>query len=56
MGRFCKPGDLHIHFFGTATLSFTDGTSAQPSVPAENIYYNDLLEIEIYYKPRSKRR
>ena len=38
-GRFCKPGDLHIHFFGTATLSFTDGAPAQPSVPAENISF-----------------
>merc|ERR1712232_1329458 len=21
---FCQPGDLHVHFFGTGTLSFTD--------------------------------
>ena len=21
---FCRPGDVHVHFFGTATLSFTD--------------------------------
>ena len=23
--QFRKPGDVHVHFFGTATLSFTDG-------------------------------
>ena len=22
---FCQPGDVHVHFFGTATLSFADG-------------------------------
>jgi len=32
-----RPGDLHIHFFGTATLSFTDGVKA-----AEG----DVFEIE----------
>lgn len=25
-----RPGDVHLHFFGTATLSFADGFSAQP--------------------------
>ncbi|MBV8636002.1 MAG: FAH family protein [Burkholderiaceae bacterium] len=29
-GLFCRPGDVHIHFFGTATLSFADGISVQP--------------------------
>lgn len=24
-GLFCQPGDLHVHMFGTATLSFADG-------------------------------
>jgi hypothetical protein len=23
--QFCRPGDVHVHFFGTATLSFADG-------------------------------
>lgn len=23
--QFCQPGDVHVHFFGTATLSFADG-------------------------------
>ncbi|PWF46843.1 AraD1 family protein [Massilia glaciei] len=26
---FNRPGDVHIHFFGTATLSFADGVSVQ---------------------------
>jgi len=25
-----RPGDVHLHFFGTATLSFVDGFAAQP--------------------------
>lgn len=24
---FCRPGDIHVHFFGTATLSFSDNVS-----------------------------
>jgi hypothetical protein len=27
---FKRPGDVHIHFFGTATLSFADNISVQP--------------------------
>ena len=27
---FRQPGDVHIHFFGTATLSFAEGVSVQP--------------------------
>lgn len=26
---FCQPGDLHVHFFGTATLSFADGIKTE---------------------------
>ena len=26
---FCQPGDVHVHMFGTATLSFADGIKAQ---------------------------
>jgi len=33
-----RPGDVHLHFFGTATLSFADGVSAQPG---------DVFEIEL---------
>lgn len=31
------PGDLHVHYFGTATLSFADGVRTQPG---------DVFEIE----------
>ena len=27
---FRRPGDIHVHFFGTATLSFADGIAVQP--------------------------
>ncbi|QIG80223.1 AraD1 family protein [Stakelama tenebrarum] len=27
---FRRPGDIHVHFFGTATLSFADGVTTQP--------------------------
>ena len=35
---FCKPGDVHVHFFGTATLSFADNITAQQG---------DVFEIEV---------
>jgi hypothetical protein len=28
--QFLHPGDVHVHFFGTATLSFADGIKTQP--------------------------
>ena len=34
---FRRPGDVHVHFFGTATLSFSDGVTTQPG---------DVFEIE----------
>jgi hypothetical protein len=27
---FRRPGDVHVHFFGTGTLSFADGVQTQP--------------------------
>ena len=27
---FRRPGDIHVHFFGTATLSFSDGVRTRP--------------------------
>ncbi|AXJ95572.1 MULTISPECIES: AraD1 family protein [unclassified Sphingomonas] len=36
-GGFRRPGDLHIHFFGTATLSFSDQVRTQAG---------DVFEIE----------
>lgn len=35
---FCTPGDLHVHMFGTATLSFADGITTQSG---------DVFEIEV---------
>jgi hypothetical protein len=34
--RFRRPGDVHVHFFGTATASFADGIATAPG---------DLFEI-----------
>ena len=34
---FRRPGDVHVHFFGTATLSFADGIKARDG---------DVFEIE----------
>ncbi|AZE47393.1 Uncharacterized protein GguC [Pseudomonas chlororaphis] len=28
--QFLRPGDVHVHFFGTATLSFADGVKTRP--------------------------
>lgn len=28
--QFRRPGDVHVHFFGTATLSFSDGVATAP--------------------------
>jgi hypothetical protein len=36
-GRFRRPGDAHCHFFGTGTLSYAAGVTAEPG---------DLFEIE----------
>ena len=36
-GLFRRPGDVHVHFFGTATLSFADGIKTQAG---------DVFEIE----------
>jgi hypothetical protein len=35
---FRQPGDLHVHFFGTATLSFADGVKTQEG---------DIFEIAV---------
>ncbi|MCW4462768.1 GguC family protein [Sphingomonas sp. BT-65] len=34
---FRRPGDVHVHFFGTATLSFSDGIATAPG---------DVFEVE----------
>jgi hypothetical protein len=33
-----RPGDVHLHFFGTATLSFADGVRAEPG---------DVFEVDL---------
>jgi hypothetical protein len=33
-----RPGDVHLHFFGTATLSFADGITAEPG---------DIFEVDL---------
>jgi hypothetical protein len=33
-----RPGDVHLHFFGTATISFADGISVEPG---------DVFEIDL---------
>jgi hypothetical protein len=35
------PGDVHLHFFGTATLSFADGIKVEPGEHYE-IHLNAL--------------
>jgi hypothetical protein len=37
-GLFRQPGDLHVHMFGTATLSFADKVRIEPG---------DVMEIEV---------
>ena len=36
-----RPGDVHLHFFGTATLSFADGVRAEPG----DVFEVDLPEL-----------
>ena len=36
--QFRRPGDVHVHYFGAATLSFADGIRTQPG---------DVFEIEM---------
>ncbi|WP_147395509.1 AraD1 family protein [Altericroceibacterium spongiae] len=49
---FRRPGDLHIHFFGTATLSFADGIETKEgdifeiSAPPFAIPLRNALEVE----------
>jgi hypothetical protein len=41
---FRRPGDVHVHYFGTATLSFADGIVPQPGDVFE-------MEVETFGKP-----
>jgi hypothetical protein len=51
--RFRQPGDVHCHFFGTATLSFSAGVVAQPgdvfeisAAPFGRPLRNRLIRVE----------
>jgi hypothetical protein len=53
-----RPGDVHLHFFGTATLSFADGIVAQPGdvfeVDLPDLgapLRNPLLRVESEFEP-----
>jgi hypothetical protein len=53
MARFRQPGDVHCHFFGTATLSHSAGIVAQPgdvfeisAVPFGRPLRNSLVRVE----------
>ncbi len=39
---FRRPGDVHVHFFGTATLSFADGIKTEAG---------DVFEIAAPFRP-----
>ena len=51
-GIFCQPGDVHVHMFGTATLSFATGLSCQQgdvfeiAAPAFGLPLRNALAIE----------
>ena len=51
-GIFCQPGDVHVHMFGTATLSFATGLSCQAgdvfeiAAPAFGLPLRNALAIE----------
>ncbi|MES2102787.1 MAG: AraD1 family protein [Pseudomonadota bacterium] len=45
---FCRPGDIHVHFFGTATLSFAEGIKVQPGESFE-------IEAEAFGPPLRNR-
>ena len=55
---FRRPGDLHIHYFGTATLSIADGISPQDgdifeisAAPFGAPLRNPLKNVKARYKP-----
>jgi hypothetical protein len=55
-GIFRQPGDLHVHYFGTATLSFADGIKTEPgdsfeiSVPD----FGQPLRNTLSFAPKTK--
>lgn len=56
--QFLRPGDVHVHFFGTATLSFADGIRTQPGDRFEvsqpefgKPLINELAQSEVVFEP-----
>lgn len=45
---FCRPGQVHVHFFGTATLSFGDGIQTRAGDRFE-------IEAEVFGRPLRNR-
>ena len=59
---FCRPGDLHIHFFGTGTLSIADGIQTEDgdefeiqAAPFGAPLRNRLKSVKSKHKPNSVR-
>ena len=54
---FRQPGDLHVHMFGTATLSFADGVTAEPgdvfeiAAPAFGLPLANPLAVDAMAEP-----
>ena len=55
-GIFCQPGDLHVHFFGTATLSFADGikTKAGDTFEITVPDFGQPLRNSLSFAPKTK--
>jgi hypothetical protein len=54
-GIFRQPGDLHVHFFGTATLSFADGirTEQGDTFEIEVAEFGEPLRNSLSFAPKS---
>ncbi len=52
-GQFTRPGDVHVHFFGTATLSFADGVSVEAgeTFEVESPQFGPALRNRLAVKP-----
>jgi hypothetical protein len=57
-GLFKRAGDVHIHFFGTATLSFADNVRSRPARPSRSPRRNSDRRCATRWpsiRPRSRR-
>lgn len=55
-GIFRQPGDLHVHYFGTATLSFADGikTEAGDTFEIEVTDFGQPLRNSLSFAPKTR--